>query len=280
MHKALHRVAGLCLALLGGAAQAAAIGSGLFGIGAHILGTVKPGDVEEVRTELAGPMKTPLSIDIDPRSHPVELMKIGLWLRERQPLLKLKGSCVGNCARSILLAARVQAIQPGTVIAFGGRTEVPARLKDQIDAGEFFTDDDERSRRSRETFLKSFETPIQQSLALRSLLAQQVQLPAQVQAFVDSVVASWRVDRLSYIDDEAKFSLKAGRHRCMWWVPDAQGLRQLGLDVPDYQPVDRTAAARLLKTPEAFIYVGPALETLPEQSLCEGQKNFSFPLLP
>ncbi len=280
MHKASQMVAGLCLALPGISAQAAAIGTGPFGIAPLIAGIVRPGEAEEVRADLAESLKKPITVDIDPRSHPIEVMKIGLWMRERQPALMLKGSCVGSCALSILLAGKLQGIKPGTVIAFGGTTALPARIKDQIDAGEFFSDDDDRSRRSRASFLKSFETPIRQSLELRELLAQQVPLPAPVRSFIDTLT-QWRVERLFFIDDQATFSLASVRHACQWWVPDTQGLRQLGLDVPGYQPVDRTRAAKLLKVPEGFIYIGPALDALPEQPLCEGMKGgFHLPPLP
>ncbi len=282
MRKTSRTVAGLCLALLSAAAQAAAIGSGLFGTRPHILGIVAPGDLEEVQADLAGPLRSPLSIDIHPLSDPIEVARIALWLREHQPplTLTLKGSCVGSCARSLLLAGQVQTIQPGTVIAFGGVTGVLATLKDQIDAGKFFTDDDERGRQSREAFLKSFDKSIQRSQTLRDLTTQQAPLPPMAQSFIDRLLGGWRVDRLSFIDDEAKYSVATGQHRCMWWVPDAEGLRQLGLDVPGYQPVDRAVAAELLKLPESFVYVGPALDTLPEQPLCKGQKGFTFPPRP
>lgn len=272
--------AGLALLLSGPQARAATIGTGPFDFSPHIIGRVAKGEADEVSRDFAAGLTKPLSIDIHPLSDPPEVLKIGLWLQQQRLAVQLKGSCVGACARSILLSGRVQRIKPGAVIAFGGMTEVPARIKDQMDAGEFFIDGDERSQASRERFLQSFQPLIDQSMASRGLLARQVPLPAQAQAFIDRTTGDWRVHRVSFAGAEGNFSLTPGQHQCLWWVPDAEGLRQLGLDVPGYRPASRAEAAKLLKVPEGVIYVGPALAALPEQPLCEGAQNFSFPLLP
>lgn len=274
------RAAGLALLLFGTQAEAALIGQGPFGYAPHIIGLVVPGEADEVSRDFAGGMKAPLDIDIRPLSHPLEVAKIGLWLQARRPALRLMRSCVGTCARAILPSGVVKKIKPGTVIAFGGMAEMPARIKDEVDAGKFFTADDERSQASRERFLQSFERPIAQAVELRALLAQQVPLPAQAQAFIDNLTGNWRVQRVSFADGEGAFGLEPNKHRCLWWVPDAEGLRQLGLDVPSYRPASRAEAAKLLKVPEGLIYIGPALETLPEQPLCPGQANVNFPQLP
>lgn len=272
---------GLAILLQVTAAGAASIGSGPLGIAPHIAGLIRPGDADEVATDFSGPLKYPLSIKIDPLSHPLELMKIGLWLQQRRPAVQLRESCVGSCARSILLSTGPLTIKPGTVIAFGGMTDMAARIKDQIEAGELFTADD-RSQASRERLLEQFKTNIGQSLELRELLARQVQPPADARAFIDAVTGGWRVSSIVFTAEQASFSLEAGRHHCMWWVPDAQGLRQLGLDVPGYRPVSASEAARLLKVPERFVHVGPAQQPPPQEVLCaaEGAAKFNFPPLP
>ncbi|MFG6432711.1 hypothetical protein [Roseateles sp. LYH14W] len=273
---------GLGLVLSGLGVQAASIGTGPFGRAPHIMGVVKAGDAEEVARDFAEPLTRPLTVDIAPLSHPQELMKIGLWLRERQPAmaLELRGSCVGACAKSILMSGKVTRIEPGTLIAFGGMTETMARRKDQIDAGDLFIQGNDMSEASRDRFLKQYEGPINQSLAVRALAAQQAPLPPRVKAFLAATTDSWKTVSQRFGAD-TRFIIRADKHQCMWWVPDAQGLKQLGLDVPDYQPVSVAEAASLLKLPEGFIYVGPALDVLPEQPLCLGQKkNLSFPPLP
>jgi hypothetical protein len=270
---------GLGLMLWGLAAQAASIGTGPFGLAPHITGVVKIGDVEEVARDFAEPLTRPLTVDIAPLSHPQELMKIGLWLRERQPALALRGSCVGACAKSILMGGKVTRIEPGTVIAFGGMTETMARRKDQIDAGELFIEGNAISEASRDRFLKQYEGPINQSLAVRGLAAQQAPLPPRVKAFLAATTDSWKTVSQRFGAD-TRFVNRAEKHQCMWWVPDAEGLKQLGLDVPDYQAVSAAEAAKLLAVPEAFIYVGPALDVLPEQPLCPGQKGVNLPPLP
>lgn len=261
-------------------ANAAAIGTGLFDASPHILGRVTQGEADEVRRDFAAALKKPLSIDIYPLSDPVEVAAIGLWLQERRPAVRLKGSCVGSCARSVLLSGAVQHIAPGTVIALGGMADFPALVKDQIEAGELFIADNERSQASRERFLQHFRPSMTQATQLRALLAQQAQPPADVQAFAATLTQSWRVRRLSFTNDRFDMDFAMPAHPCLWWVPDATGLRQLGLEVPGYEPVSRAVAAKLLKVPEGLVYVGPALPTLPAQPLCEGVKSFSVPVLP
>lgn len=272
--------AGLALLLLGPNARAAAIGTGPFDVSPHIVGLIAKGEADEVRRDFAQGLKKPLSIDIHPQSDPLEVVKIGLWLQEQRPFVQLKGSCVGACARSILLSGAVQRIKPGTVIALGGMSEFPATMKAQLDAGELFIGGDERSQASRDRFLTAFQPAMARAQQLRALADGQPQPPQAARAFAAVLTQSWRVARMSFTDERFNMLFETPRHACLWWVPDAQGLRQLGLDVPDYQPASPAQAARLLKVPEAFIYTGPALVTLPEQPLCEGVKDFSFPLLP
>lgn len=279
MHVTWRAACGLGLVLSGLAAQAASIGTGPFGLAPHITGVVMAGDAEEVAHDFAAPLSRPLSVDIAPLSHPQELMKIGLWLRERQLALALRGSCVGACAKSILMSGKVTRIEPGTLIALGGMTETMARRKDQIDAGDLFIQGNATSEASRDRFLQQYEGPIKNSLAVRALAAQQAPLPPRVKAFLAATTDSWKTVSQRFGTD-TRFIIRAERHQCMWWVPDAEGLKQLGLEVPDYQPVSATEAARLLEMPEAFIYVGPALDALPEQPLCPGAKGINFPPLP
>ncbi|MFG6412592.1 hypothetical protein ACG02S_01630 [Roseateles sp. DC23W] len=280
MRKTVTGLAAWGLLLWGLGAQAASIGPGPFGLAPHIAGTVTLGDAAKVAAEFATPLRRPLSVSIDPRSHPLELMKIGLWMRERQPELELRGSCVGACAKSLLMSGRVKRIGAGTVIAFGGMTEMMARRKDQIDAGELFLQGDELGEASRASYLRQHEAAIESSLAVRALATQQLPLPPVAKTFVEVAIEGWKTRRMSFGVD-SRYIVAAERHRCMWWVQDAAGLKQLGLDVPDYQPVSAAEAAELLKLSANYIYVGPALAVLPEQSLCPGdKKGVRFPDLP
>jgi len=262
--------------------QAAIIGNGPFGNSPQIIGTVKPGEADEVAQDFAGGFKKPLTLILSANSDPVEVARIGLWLKDRRPALQLKGDCVGSCARSILLSGGTVTVKPGSVIAFGGMAEVGARMKEQIDAGDLFSAD-ERSQASRDRFLKVFKPWIDRGVAVREQYALQAALPDTVRSFIEAVTGRWRVERVSFAAEDFNFSLKSAGHACLWWVPDAEGLKQLGLDVPGYQPASRSEAAQRLKVPEYFVHVGPALETLPEQPLCAepvGAPNFSVTSLP
>jgi hypothetical protein len=274
------------LALVGGfalcslAAGAASFGKGLFGLAPSLIGPVEPGEAKEVAAEFAELPERPITMYIFPRSDPLEVTRLGLWVQDKRPALRLKGSCVGSCARALLTSGAPLQIESGTVIAFGGMGGLGAALKDQLDAGDLFNDD-ERSQASRARFLLKFKPLIEQSVASRELQAQLTPLPETARAFLDAVAGGWRIVDVSFSDDDFRFGLKSGNHRCLWWLPDAEGLRRLGLDVSGYQPSSRADAAKLLKVSEQFIYAGPLLETLPDKPLCNGaQGNINLPMRP
>lgn len=258
-------------------AQAASIGTGISNTFPHILGVVKPGEADEVAKTFVAPLKKPLTLRIHPRSDAREVVRIGRWMQERRPALLIKEACVASCARAMLLSGGAVSIAPDAVIAFGGMGSLGATIKDQLDAGELFIDD-ERSQASRERFLFKFKPLIEQHVALRELQAQLAPLPADTRAFIEAVAGGWRITDLSFSNDDFRFGLKSGSHGCLWWLPDAEGLRQLGLRVPGYQPASRAEAAKLLKVPEQLIYAGPLLATLPEQPLCSASAG--DPILP
>jgi len=243
---------------------------------------VKLGEVDEVAQDFAAGLKQPLTVSIRPASDPVEVAKIGLWLQQRRPVLQVRGDCVGSCAKSILLSGDTLTITPGSVIAFGGMAEVGMRMKEQIDAGDIFSDE-ERSQASRDHFLKVFKPWIDRGFAVREQHARQAAVPDAVLRFIDAATGGWRVDRVSFSGEDFSFNLKPVRHGCMWWVPDAVGLKQLGLDVPGYRPARLADAAKLLDVPQHLIYIGPTLEVLPEQPLCTvppGSTTFNIHALP
>ncbi|MFG6489732.1 hypothetical protein ACG04R_23850 [Roseateles sp. BYS78W] len=281
MTKTWRAIATACAgALLAPMAQAAFIGTGPFNAAPHIIGVVKPGEADEVARTFTATLKLPLALSLSPLSDARELARIGLWMQPRRPELKLSRSCVASCARSLLMSGGPLRIEPGTVIAFGGMGNTFATVKDQVDAGELFSDD-ERSQASRERFLATFKVRIEQSLALRELQSQLAPLPDRVRSFLEAAVGGWRITNLSFNEDSFRFGLEGGPQRCLWWLPDAEGLRQLGVDAPGYRPASRADTARMLQVPEQFIYAGPLLDTLPEQPLCSPPPGGTdLPMLP
>ncbi len=238
----------------------------------HILGTVALGEFEEVKTDLTGHFDQPLSLKIDPRSHPHETMRIGLWLREQRPTLKLKGSCTGSCAWFMLDSGHILSIDKGTVIAFSVLPETWAQVRMQLDRGDLSIDD-ERSRASKEHFIAQVPAPVwDQSLALRAARLEQARAPAWVQQFVEAVTQPTLSD-LVHDDTDFKLGMSLSPQNCLWWVPDEEGLRQLGVTAPRYQPVTAEEAGKALDIDPKVIYVGQALRELPIKPLCGGAPN-------
>lgn len=269
----------LAVGSMAGQAQAAAIGTGLFGKSPHILGKVVVGESDEVKRDFAEGLKGPLKIRIDPGSHSVELMRIGMWLREQEAALKIEKACVAACAKFILLAGKPASIEPGTVIAFGGVSmfEILATLKEQIDAGELFDPNDERTRASRDGFLEKARKGLAPALELRAAFRQ---LNPPHHDFISTITTRWKVTELSFSDQHFNMRFAPPSGSCLWWVPDETGLQQLGLKVPNYKPAPLAEAAKLLKVAESLIYVGAVPEPGTPPPTCKAPENFTPWLVP
>lgn len=254
-------------ALFAAPAHAAVIGNGLFGNMPTIWGVVRAGEAEEVRRDFAKGFSKPLSLKIDPRSHPVEIMQIGHWLREQEVSLEFRESCVASCAKFILFSGKPMRIAPGTTIAFGGAAwhEMFATALAQVEAGELFDLNDERSRASRDRFLEKARDG---SKGIRDLRAAFERLNPPHSDFINSLAGALKLKQLSFSDDQFTMNWSASDGRCLWWIPDTEGLRQLGIEAPDYRPVSRAAAAKLLKVSEWLIYIGPVPEASEIPRLC------------
>jgi hypothetical protein len=260
-------LAWLALASAASGAQAAAVGT-IFGT-PHIGGIVVPGEFAEAKEDLTGHFDKPLSLNIDPRSNAREVMHIGLWLREQKPAIELRNSCVGSCAMFMLGSGRSLKIAKGTVVAFGTQDEWIADLADQVQAGKISTDD-ERSQASAARFLDRMKARIGYSNNLREQATQDSWLPPAMLSFVRELTGHPTIQKLSFDEQRADLAFGLASNQCLWWVPDAEGMKQLRLEVRDYQPVSRAAAAKLLKVPDSMVYVGPALLTLPQDPpLCQ-----------
>ncbi|MDI4634405.1 hypothetical protein J7U46_15205 [Pelomonas sp. V22] len=264
---------------LAGPAAAGALGTGLAGDRPHVLGTLRPGESRQIEPSLA-PLfaSVPVRIAIAPDSDPLELQRLSLWLAPLQPSLQVERSCVGACALFILFSAKELEIAPQTVIAFGGMSEVAARLDQQLQAGDLFDPGSEQSQASRQRFVQAWSEQMEQARELQQARSRHDRLPAAAQRFIGELMGGWRVEQLLFSHRFFESKLAAAPGRCLWWIPDAQGLRQLGLPAPDtYKPASRATAARLLHAPEHLIYTGP----LPGQvsPRCEAPAGAAEPLL-
>lgn len=265
------RLAAACLAIAKlfavSPATAAAVGT-TFGK-PHILGKVVPGEFEEAQKDLTGHFDKPMSLKIDPGSDAIEVMRIGLWLREHKPMLRVKRSCVGSCAWFMLDATRSLDIEKGTVIALSVMPEWWAIAREQLERGDLSIDDP-RSRASIAGFINKMRPALWEAAkTLRETRINQASAPAWVQAFVESAT-SIQVSNLAHDEREFKLVMALSPQKCLWWVPDEEGLRQLGLSASHYVPVTAAEAARVLEVDARLIYVGPALQVMPDQPLCSG----------
>lgn len=233
-----------------------------------IRGTIRLGEFEEVKRDLGGHFGKPLKLNLAPDSHPLEVMRIGLWLREQRPALQLGTSCIGACAWFVLDSGRTLEIAPDTVIAFNVYAELWARLRQQLDRGDVGIDD-ERSRDSTARFIASVPTTIWDRAAeFRETRLTQSRAPMWIQEFVEGVTAL-SIEQLVHGDDgHIKMVMRGSSQNCLWWIPDREGLRQLGLEPGRYVPADAARAAKMLGVPASALYIGPALREPPAAPLC------------
>lgn len=253
------------LVLSVGSAQAASIGTFLGTPG--ISGDVRAGEFEKVKIDFSAGFSKPLQLNIGLRSDELEVARIGVWLREQRPILDISGVCAASCAMFVLGSGRAAMARPGTLIAFSNLDEWPASLADQIEAGVLFNSEDERSLASRERLKQRFTAQIEHALALRELRRQHATPPAWVQDFNHRLTGDWVFKDLDFSDERLNVRLQ-NRHNCLFWVPDEEGLRQAGFDIPGYRSPGIEEAAKILEVPAASVYVGPALKDLPADSLC------------
>lgn len=119
---------------------------------------------------------------------------------------------------------------------------------------------------SRKRFLTRWKQIFERSQAIQAHAQQR--WPAAVLDFMRALPGPVERDRLSFAEQNFHYEVHAEPGHCLVWVPDAEGLRQLGLDVPHYQPVARTSAAKMLKVSEKLIYIGPMVIPAATQGLC------------
>jgi hypothetical protein len=247
-------------------AQAAAVGT-MFG-GPYIYGAIRPGDYEKVQSDFAKGFSKPLDIKVDTDSHPFETMRIGLWLADKRPPLRVLRQCVGPCASFLLMAASSARIEKGALIAFNVRPEWEAWAFGRIreDGKELFIEQ-EMSQLSRARLLDRFKTRAKTSGLMRDAADQL--MPAPAIQFLRALTLPVQLNQVAFDEERYDFKLSLKVGQCLWWVPDAQGLAQLGVQVSDsYSPVDRDRAAKQLGVSPALVYIGPMVDPIPEGGLC------------
>ena len=260
-------LAALLLASLSGAARAAVVSEGILGAESRIAGRFLTDDMDAVRKKFPQGPDRPLLVDIDDKSSLPAVVQLSEWLQAQRPVLDVEKPCVGPCAWLIAGTGRAINLRRGAVIAFDTTSELMIfdALRARIDAGEVFSDA-ALSEATRERFLE-------RSKALRDAAdtfhkrTQQI-WPEPMLSFVQALSGPLTQARLVIKDDGFSATLKGTSARCLWWVPDAQGLRQIGIDVPRYQPPAPEAMAKLLGVSANQIYVGPMREDVPAEGLC------------
>lgn len=243
-------------------APAAVIGN-MFG--SFINGTVRPGDAKWLDRHFSDAIAKGVTIKIAPDSDAFETMRIGLWLKERRPALELKASCIGPCASFVLTSGSKVRVDPGVLIALNVRPEWEAWAFGRVREGDLFIDQ-EMSQLSRARLLERFKLKAQSSGLMRDAADQL--MPASATKFLRDLTLPDSLDHVSFDEHSYDFKLQMRVGRCFWWVPDAQGLKQLGVEATGYQPVDRAQAAKQLGIDQRLIYAGPAVDPIPESGLC------------
>ena len=221
--------------------------------------------MEDARKTFAQGIDRPLLINLPFDSDKGEMLRLSEWLTSQRPILDIDEQCAGPCAWLILNSGRALNIRAGSPVVFDTIDFMFVRLRERIESGDLFADASITAA-SRERFLARWKQALDTSQAM--MASAQRRWPAAAFDFIKALPGRIGQDQLSFDEQNFNYSLRAEPGHCLYWVPDAEGLRQLGLEVPHYQPVSRAAAAKLLKTAEKAIYVGPIVNPMPEQGLC------------
>jgi hypothetical protein len=271
LHRALPLTLGLTVLAgpVAGPAQAAAIGR--FG-GPWVGGKLREGDFDQLQREWADerferPLRLRIGVD---SGDGLQVARLGRWLQDRRPVIKLERDCVHVCARDLLPAGRALLADRGVLIAFSSMDAWPLVLKRAVDTGQLFVDDGGAGQAMRDRFIAGMRVYWEQAAAIQSLRAEGAGPPAPALAFLDRLTRPGGVVGTTFGTLDFKFEMKHSELGCMAWVPDAQGLRQLGLDLPGYTRPSLAEAAKRLNLPPGRIYTGPLPATPPDQLLCTG----------
>lgn len=244
---------------------------GRFG-GPYVGGKMREGDFEQVQREWADErFERPLRLRIGTDSGDgLQVARLGRWLQERRPVIKVEKDCVTACARDLLPAGRALLAERGVLIAFSSADAWPLVLKQALDAGQLFVDDGGAGQAMKDRFVAQMQGQWEQADAIQALRAEGAGPPAPALAFLDRLTRPSAVDSVVFNRQNFQFTMKHSELGCMAWVPDAQGLKQLGLDLPGYTPPSRAEAAKRLNLPPERLYLGPMPDTPPDQPLCTG----------
>lgn len=261
--------AALSLALLPCAASAAAISRF---VGPSIVGALRAGDADKVQREWADErFEKVLWLRIGEDSgDSLEVARLGQWLRERRPVLQLERDCVRACARDLLTAGRAWLAGGGALIAFSSMEDWPLVLKQTLDDGQLFVDDGGLGSEVKARFVAQYKPLWEQAQAVKDLRGRAPGLPDAAQRFLDQLTRPTAASKVTFSGGEGTFQMQHSALGCMAWVPDVQGLKQLGVDLPTYRPPPLAEAAKRLKLPAERIYVGAMPETPLAQPLCQG----------
>lgn len=269
MYRAAFVVHACVAALLPSAAEAAAIGR--FG-GPYVGGALRAGDAEQVQREWAQErFEKPMRLRIGEDSGDgLEVARLGQWLRERRPVVQLERDCVRSCARDLLMAGRGWLADRGVLIAFSSMDDWPLLLKQALDEGQLFADDGGLGTEVKARFVAQYRPLWERAQAVKDLRDRTPGLPDAAQRFLDQLTRPTAASKVTFSGGEGSFSMQHSVLGCMAWLPDAQGLKQLGVDLPTYQPPPLAEAAKRLKLPAERIYVGAMPDAPPTQPLCQG----------
>ena len=261
--------AALVLTLLPCSAGAAAIGR--FG-GPYVGGALRAGDAEQVQREWAQErFEKPLRLRIGEDSGDgLEVARLGHWLRERRPVVQLERDCWGACARDLLTAGRAWLADRDVLIAFSSMEDWPLVLKQALDEGRLFAEDGGRGAEVKSRFVAQYRPLWERAQAIQDLRNRAPGLPDPAQRFLDQLTRPTSTDTVTFSGGEGTLTMTQSSLGCLAWVPDAQGLKQLGLDLPSYLPPALADAAKRLKLPAERIYIGAMPDTPPAQPLCQG----------
>lgn len=218
----------------------------------YIRGEIKPGDSEKFDAALLEGAKR-IVIESE-GGNAKEAIKLADAIHESKLPVEVRRFCISACANYLVpSAARVQ-VKPGGFLAFHAGTE--GWLKGVL------------------PFLREHKgsTPAENLVYqdnLRKLLADyQVLSEASDRIHRQAVLAPWftdvvfqltalPIDSVTVDEAERHVEFKAvKRSRCEFWVPDADGLAEIGLRVPGYERPDKKSIASTLNVPVERIFWG------------------------
>lgn len=233
----------------------------------RIYGEIKPGDFDELKKRLDARPRAKVFIK-SPGGNSTEAIRMAELIHERGVAVEVTDYCASACSSFVFLASPLRTVGASGFLAFhAGHVGVLRAVLSQLQQHRGSSpEEDEIYRANMSKLQADFDNHEQRQRTAHETFG----VVPLLQGALLRLTAPKRVDvRVDEANRKVTLDLQEGAS-CDWWVPDAAGLAEVGVQVKMAdERLDRDAIARRLSVPKERIYFG-RLSELGQSELTKG----------